>query len=150
MARLTDAQKKQVVVDHANGLSLRAIAAKHGVTAPTIQRVLKNDPETLQIVTRKKEENVTSVLEFMDTQAGDVCGLLKKFIEAMGDQDKIDKATLPQVATALGIVIDKYTGGVLGTVSTERLEELINAASCVQQQASATDQHVEERPASED
>lgn len=45
----------------------------------------------------------------MDSKKNDVCGLIDKLLAAMGDEDKLAAATVNQLATAMGIVIDKYT-----------------------------------------
>ena len=43
MAKLTDKQRKKIIAESVNGSSIRALAAKYGVSTTTIQRVLKSD-----------------------------------------------------------------------------------------------------------
>lgn len=109
MAKLTDKQRKKIIAESVNGSSIRALAAKYGVSTTTIQRVLKSDTELTQKVAQKKAENTASVLAFMDSKKNDVCALLEKLLAAMNDPDKIAATSLSQLATAMGIVIDKYT-----------------------------------------
>ena len=52
---LTDKQKKKIIADRADGLSLRQLAAKYGTSTTTIHRVIGSDPETERKVTAKKE-----------------------------------------------------------------------------------------------
>ena len=99
MAKLTDKQRKKIIAESVNGSSIRALAAKYGVSTTTIQRVLKSDTTLTQKVAQKKAENTASILAFMDSKKNDVCGLIDKLLAAMGNQ----------LATAMGIVIDKYT-----------------------------------------
>ena len=101
VAKLTDKQRKKIIAESVNGSSIRALAAKYGVSTTTIQRVLKSDTTLTQ--------NTASILAFMDSKKNDVCGLIDKLLAAMGDEDKLAAATVNQLATAMGIVIDKYT-----------------------------------------
>ena len=78
---------------------------------------MDSDKNLEQKITLKKEENVQSVLAFMDSKKSDVCGLIEKLLEAMNDPQKIAATPLSQLATAMGIVIDKYT-------ATENLKPL--------------------------
>lgn len=109
MARLTDKQKKRIIAESVNGSSTRALAAKYGVSQTTIRRVLKSDPKLSRKVSQKKLANTESVLAFMDSKKNDVCGLIDKLLEAMSDDEKLANATVNQLATAMGIIIDKYT-----------------------------------------
>lgn len=109
VAKLTDKQRKKIIAESVNGSSIRALAAKYGVSTTTIQRVLKSDTTLTQKVAQKKAENTASILAFMDSKKNDVCGLIDKLLTAMGDEDKLAAATVNQLATAMGIVIDKYT-----------------------------------------
>lgn len=109
MAKLTDKQRKKIIAESVNGSSIRALAAKYGVSTTTIQRVLKSDTELTQKVVQKKAENTVSILAFMDSKKNDVCALIDKLLAAMADDDKLAAATVNQLATAMGIVIDKYT-----------------------------------------
>lgn len=109
MAKLTDKQRKKVIAERVEGASIRALAAKFKVSTTTIQKVLKSDPELTQKITQKKAENAASVLAYMDTKKQTVCDLIDKFLGAMGDPKKIAATPLNQLATAMGIVIDKYT-----------------------------------------
>lgn len=108
MAKLTDKQRKQILAESVEGSSIRALAAKYHVSTTTIQRVLNGDKELKQKVAQKKEENVMSVLTFMDSKKNDVCALIEKLLEAMNNPAKIAATPLSQLATTMGIIIDKY------------------------------------------
>ena len=103
VAKLTDKQRKKIIAESVNGSSIRALAAKYGVSTTTIQRVLKSDTTLTQKVAQKKAENTASILAFMDSKKNDVCGLIDKLLAAMGDEDKLAAATVNQLATAMGI-----------------------------------------------
>lgn len=109
MAKLSDRQKKKIIAEYVEGSTTRALAAKYDVSQTTIRRVLQSDKETAQKISKKKEENTKSVLEYMDSKKDSVCELIDKLLEAMNDPEKIAATSLSQLATTMGIVIDKYT-----------------------------------------
>lgn len=115
-ARLTDKQRKQIIADRADGLSLRKLAEKYGVSHSTIKNTLDRDGETVQICTHKKEANTLEMLVYMDAQKGKAQELLSKILEALGDPDKLARSNVRDLATAYGIIADKFiqtapTGG---------------------------------------
>ena len=115
MAKLTDKQRKKIIADRADGASLRALAQKYHVSDTTIRRTLKNDPETAEKVARKKEENTAVVLAHMDKKQKTVCNLIDLYLDALTREDKLNRASVKDIATALGIVIDKFTSTGLST-----------------------------------
>lgn len=122
MAKLTDKQRKKIIAERAEGLSIRALAKKYRVSASTISRTLESDPKTVQKVTQKKEENTVAVLAYMDGKKKDVCEILDKLLEAVKDEEKIKRTPLNQLATTIGILIDKFTAAELsgrGNVNAE-------------------------------
>lgn len=127
MAKLTDKQRKKIIAESVNGSSIRALAAKYGVSTTTIQRVLKSDTKLKQKVTQKKEENTAAILAFMDSQKNDVCKLLENLLSAINDPDKIAATPLSQLATTLGIVIDKYTAHEAPQASNSAANNLFEA-----------------------
>lgn len=127
MAKLTDKQKKKIIAEKINGSSLRALAAKYGVSRTTISRVLKSDREMSQKVTQKKAENTASVLAFMESQKNDVCRVIGSLLNAINDPSKIAAAPLNQLATAMGIVIDKYTAHEMAQTTETKANNLLAA-----------------------
>lgn len=116
MAKLSDKDKKKIVIDRVNGQSLRKIAEKYHVSDTTIRRVLKGDPKTSEKVAAKKEANTLEMLAYMDAQKGKAQELLSKILEALGDPDKLARSNVRDLATAYGIIADKFiqtapTGG---------------------------------------
>ena len=122
MAKLTDRQRKKIIAERAEGLSIRALAKKYRVSDTTIRRTLESDPKMAQKVAQKKEENTVAVLAYMDGKKKDVCEILDKLLEAVKDDEKIAKTPIAQIATTIGILIDKFTAAELsgrGSVNAE-------------------------------
>lgn len=109
MAKISDRQHKKMIAMYAECQNYSLVAREFGVSVSTVQRHIKGDTETVKKVAHKKEENTIAVLEHMSRQKDKVCGLLDRLITAMDDPVKMDCSTLPQLATTLGILVDKYT-----------------------------------------
>ena len=116
--KLTDALKSKIVLEVAEGSAKTEIAKKYNISRMSIERIL-NEPEyaeMLQNVTQKKEEIAADIEEHMNKCRGKVLTLIDKYLDALLDDERIDGATLSQLTTALGTVIDKWTTvGVRGT-----------------------------------
>lgn len=127
-ARLTDKQKKEIIADRADGMSIRQLADKYKVSTTTIQRVIKENPEVTQIVTQKKEENTADILAFMDGKKQDVCDIISIYLDALKSPEKLERASIQSIATSLGIIIDKFTQGADRKPETEMFENIVRAA----------------------
>ena len=107
MAKLTDKQRKRIIAEHINGATNVSLAKKYGVGEATIRRTIKADPKTTKKCERKKEENTATVLAYLDTKRDDVCNALGLLLKALQDPARIEKASMAQLATAYGVLVDK-------------------------------------------
>lgn len=107
-ARLTDRQKKKIIADYVELQSYNAVAKKNNVTHQTVKRVVTASPEFTKIAQQKKEENTADVLAYMDEHKDLVCSFIGLGLKSLNDPDKIDGASLTQITTAIGILIDKW------------------------------------------
>ena len=118
----------------ANGASYTTLAKEYDVARSTIANIKKRHAEFEQICTQKKEENVKSILDFMDNMKGDVCGLLYAIIERMNDPLVMEKATFSQLATGFGIIVDKFTATEQAAPKDNGENNLLEAiAGCVRE-----------------
>lgn len=109
-ARLTDKQKKKIIADYAELGSYTAVAKKNGVSKPTVRRIVTGNAEVTIKVTQKKEENTLSMISFMETKKKAAQEIVDQYLKALADPEKLERASTRDVATALGIVVDKFTG----------------------------------------
>lgn len=107
-ARLTDKQKKEMIADYAESGSYRATAKKFGVSAMTVRSVCTGNPETVQKCTQKREQNTAEILDYLESRKEQAKDVLDAYIEALKRPEKIEAAKLSEIATAMGIVIDKF------------------------------------------
>ena len=127
---MDDKTKKLIIADHANGMSERQLARKYKTSATSVHRVLKADPETEQLVAQKKAENTADVLAYMDSHTDKVCLFLGAGLEALNDPEKMQGASLTQIATTMGIIIDKWamiSGAPADAVKDDALSESLRS-----------------------
>ena len=107
-ARLTDKQKKKIVADYLELGSYRATAKKNKVADGTVKRVVLECSDIDQKEKKKKDENMTDILAYMESKRGVVCEIIEKGLAALNDPDKLKEASPSQITTALGTLIDKW------------------------------------------
>lgn len=126
-ARLTDEQKNKIVADYVQLGNINAAAKANGVSWDTANRVVSESGEIVKILDQKKEENAADILAYMDKNKEKVCEIVGLYLEALADPDKIAGATLNQITTALGTLIDKWAM-VSGSNGTEAKEDALSAS----------------------
>lgn len=109
MPRLTDKQRKQIIADYVELGSYAAVAKKHGVADTTVKRAVEQDRRTLRIADQKKESNTADVLAHMDAKRDTVNEIIDKALDVLNDEEKLSHTGPMQLATMLGILIDKFT-----------------------------------------
>lgn len=107
--RFTDKEKKQIIADYIDCENYSAVARKYGCSRTAVYKIVNADSESCGKLQDKKEENTQDILAHMEEKKKDVCVVIDALLESMKDEKKIGRANIQQVATALGIVIDKFT-----------------------------------------
>ncbi len=130
--RLTDRQKKKIIADYIQLQNYTRTAKLNDVAESTVRKIVKENPECADLCDRKKEQNAQDMLAYMESKQGEAQELLGLYLKAMADPDKIAEATLPQLSTAFGTIVDKFAmlGGQSGVeVPDDGLAEALNAAA---------------------
>lgn len=107
-ARLTDKQRKKIIADYTENGSYRATAKLNNVSATTVKNVVVGDSESVQKCAQKKKQNTLDMLAYMESRKEQAQGVIDDYIKALADPTKIEMAKLSEVATAMGILIDKF------------------------------------------
>lgn len=130
--RLTDRQKKKIIADYIQLQNYTRTAKLNDVAESTVRKIVKENPECADLCDRKKEQNAQDMLAYMESKQVEAQELLGLYLKAMADPDKIAEATLPQLSTAFGTIVDKFAmlGGQSGVeVPDDGLVEALNAAA---------------------
>lgn len=107
--RLTDKQKKKIIADYVQCQNYRAVAKQNGVSPNTVRKIVASSPDTEQKCTIKKEQNTQDMLSYMDSRKERVQEIIDVYLGVLTDPEKLEGATLQQITTALGTLIDKWT-----------------------------------------
>lgn len=107
-ARLTDKQKKEIIADYVESGSYLATAKKFGVSDNTVRKVVLGNSEVAKKCEQKREQNTAEILDYLDSRKEKAKDVLDAYIEALKKPEKIEAAKLSEIATAMGIVIDKF------------------------------------------
>lgn len=86
--------------------SYRTTAKHFGVSDQTVRRVCCNEPEISQKVAQKKAENTADMLSFMESRKRKAQSVIDKCLDIL--PEKLEEASAAQVATVMGITIDKF------------------------------------------
>ena len=108
---LTDKEKKQIIKDYIECQSYNAVATKYGISNHTVKRVVLNNQGTAEKIQQKKEQNTADILAFMESKKYNVTLIIDRYLDALLDESKIARSSPQALATALGIIIDKFTAG---------------------------------------
>ncbi len=123
-ARLTDRQRKRIKADYLELNSYNAVAKLHGVSRQTVKNVVTADPESGQLLQKKKEQNTADIISYMEGQRDDVCDVLRICLSELKKPGKYEKVQPQQIATTMAILIDKYTAISGGPVDSLEEDEL--------------------------
>lgn len=107
-AKLTDKQKKKIVADYLETQSINAAAKNNGVSWCAAKAALDEAGEIEKKLEQKKEENTADILAYMDSQKSLVCEIIGKGLAELAKPGKLEAATMSQITTALGTLIDKW------------------------------------------
>ena len=130
--RLTDRQKKKIVADYVQLQSYARTAKLNDVAESTVRKIVKDNPKCADLCALKKEQNTQDMLSYLDSKREEAQDLLGLYLKAMADTNKIAEATLPQLFTAFGTIVDKFA--MLGDqnsieVPDDGLVEALSAAA---------------------
>lgn len=125
MKPLTDQEKKLIVADYVECGNYSEVARRHGFSRNTIKNAVLADSEFAEKCQVKKKQDTKDILKYMDSKKTRVCEFIDKYLEAMLDPEKIKKATVNQLSTAFGTVIDKFTKNTEKEGDTSLMQELL-------------------------
>lgn len=125
-ARLTDRQKKQIMVDYVELGSYRAVGRKNGVAAGTVKNIVMSNPQITRKFSLKKKRNTQEMLAFMESRKDAAQDVIDVYLEELKSPEKLSEASLAQIATAFGIVVDKFTKNTAsGNDSLNKLDGIL-------------------------
>lgn len=108
--KLNDKQVSELVIEHANGTSISALAKKYGIDRSTARRYIDNTAELQQKYNAIKNETVT---EWLDGQREEIKGLLNQIISLL--PKKLKESNARDLIGAYKILIETSINNVEST-----------------------------------
>ena len=107
--KIVDPATQAAIVAHwvASG-SQAETARAFGISSKSVGRVLASRPELVAAAQAKKDIEAATMEEYLEQSRAQAQAFIGKALKALADEEKISKATLVQLATAIGIIIDKW------------------------------------------
>ncbi len=127
-AHLTDKQKKKIIADYVQIGSYNAVAKINGVSPNTVKNIITSEENAdfAKNCKKKKEENTADMLSYMDEKKDKAQKIIDVYLDKLLSEEKLETASLSQIATALGIIIDKFTKNTAsGNDSLNKLDGLL-------------------------
>lgn len=103
-----DDQTRAMIVAALTVESAENVAKAFHVAPSTVYRIQASEPMLKELAMQKKEDAVKSMEAFMDGMREQAQNFVQKALAAISSEAKLEAATLSQIATAMGIVIDKW------------------------------------------
>ena len=117
--KLTDKKKQKIVADYVENGNYSETARMNKVSDYTVRTLIKNSENISEKIEQKKEENTQDMIQYLEGKKQDAFDLVNMLIDGMMDKEKISKTPVNQIATAMGIVIDKFTKNNTGESPTK-------------------------------
>lgn len=123
--RITDGQKKKIIADYVNLESYNAVGKMHGISPTTVKKIVLENKDIVEKCEQKKNQNTMDMLSYMESRKKRTQDILDNLLDAMSDPDKLNRASLVQIGTVYGILVDKSIGST-GIATEEHLARLEN------------------------
>lgn len=107
---LSAEKRNKIIADYLELRSYNAVGKLNGCATNTVRKIVQETKDIDRLCEEKKEEAIQNVLEYMDARRDVICEIIGKCLDVLNDEDKLAAATPNQITTALGTLIDKWTG----------------------------------------
>ena len=124
--KLTDLKKKKIIAEYVKQGNYSAVAREYGVSRTTVKKIVENNSDITELMADKYEKNTQDILAYMDSKRDKIYTFIDKYLDLFMDKNKLDEASINQLSTAFGTVIDKFTrAGGAAEEKNGKLSELI-------------------------
>lgn len=101
-------RRMKILADYALEGSYRAAARKNSVSPDTVRRIVLENPEMARAADAEKNARARDVMSYMQGKADTVCEIIGNGLGVLSDPERMQEAKLRDIATMLGILIDKW------------------------------------------
>ena len=126
--RLTDSEKSRIIADYIECGNLTEVARRYNTNYKNIRYVVNHNINLQADINKHQKQITEDVVRYMDSKKQAACSIIDLYMSLLQDKSKTEKASIPDIAVSLGIVIDKFTKDGVNT-SNEKSEhrDIVNA-----------------------
>nr|DAK79364.1 MAG TPA: hypothetical protein [Caudoviricetes sp.] len=106
--RIEQERRMKILADYTLEGSYRAAARKNGVSPDTVRRIVRENPEMVKVADTQKNARARDLMSYMQGKADTVCEIIGNGLGVLSDPERMQEAKLRDIATMLGILIDKW------------------------------------------
>ena len=110
--------------DYKVSRNYKGVAKKHNVSVYMVKKAAAYFGGLI-------ENTNNDVVRHIDAKRKDACDFISKCLSIMADDDKLEKASVNQIASAMGIVIEKFTKN-LSKDDTSYIDEILKAVQKIE------------------
>ncbi len=127
MARLTEKKRKAIVKDYQEYGTYAKVARKHKVSPATVKKLVCGNRKPLEDAASRYD-----IMEHLSKNSKAVCDIIDRYLAVMNDPERLANAPLNQVASSLGVLVDRFSKSKKDDSSHAVLEKLIEAVKQIE------------------
>ena len=105
---LSDSRKAKILLDYMQSRSYRATAGKFGVSPATVRKVVSENPILKDVLEAMRGNAPQSSQIYLQQKQELIYGTINKCLSLLNDDEKLQSATLPQIASAMSTLFEKF------------------------------------------
>lgn len=106
---LTDKETITLIGDYVYCKNYSAIARKYKISRPAVKKIILRNPDLLNKAEQKKEQIESDMMLFIESRVQKAICFINAAFEQMMQENKLQQASLKELAISLGIIVDKFT-----------------------------------------
>lgn len=107
--KIEQERRMKILADYILEGSYRAAARKNGVSPDTVRRIVRENPEMVQVADTQKNARARDLMSYMQGKADTVCDIIDNGLGVLSDPERMKEAKLRDIATMMAILIDKWS-----------------------------------------
>ena len=107
--KFSQKKRAKIVADYVELGSYAAAARENGCSWQAVKSIVAKEPDLKAKIEERKNAHARDLISHMDSQLEKVCLTTDRLLEEITRPERLEQASSRDLATVLGILIDKYT-----------------------------------------
>ena len=106
--KIDDRTRAMIVTALSSGENAKNVARAFGVSETSVRRIRDKEVDMVALADEKRAAIAQTMDDYLEQERERAQGFISKALDYLSNEEKLAAATLSQIATAMGIVIDKW------------------------------------------